>query len=91
MNKTDVLVYTGGATTRKMSAADWEGVGIKQADVVWNWKNKKRVEVKDLSDEAIDFLIENHPTEFRVVKAAEVKEQDAAAPSPRPTPAPNGN
>jgi hypothetical protein len=76
--QSDLIVYTGGATTRKISVAQFkEGAGIDAPkDLVWSRQNKKRVPFSDMDQTVLDYLLEEHPAEFKVVKAAEAKAQD---------------
>ncbi len=75
----DLIVYTGGATTRSISVQEFkDGAGIDAPnDLVWNHQNKKRVPFSEMNQTVLDYLFEEHPTEFKLVKAAEAKEQDA--------------
>ncbi len=77
--QTDLIVYVGGATTRSISVKEFkEGAGsTAPKDLVWNRQNKKRVSFSDMDQTVLDYLLEEHPNEFKVVKAAEAKEQDA--------------
>lgn len=62
--KSDTLVYTGGATTRKITKAEWEKAGIKGQDaVVFDRSNKKRVKVGDAFQnmEAVALLLGSEP------------------------------
>lgn len=68
MRKTDWLVYTGGATTRKITKDEWAAVDVIDQDtVVFGAANRKRVRVGDLSEAAVAILLENHGNEFRVI------------------------
>lgn len=92
MKKTDVLIYTGGATKRSISKSEWESVDITQDDTVWNKLNRHRCLVGDISPEALEYLLTVHADEFRVAEAAEIKAEDTKpANTAAVTPAPNGN
>lgn len=75
--KTDMLQYVGGATRRSISIQEFkDGAGITATkDLVWDWNNKHMVPVGDMNTETLDYLMEEHPRDFRVVKAAEAKEE----------------
>lgn len=94
MKKTDPFVYIGGATRRRITKEQWEAAGVKgQEEVTWDVRNGKRCKVGDLTPEALDFLLLNHPGEFivgeptteKMLDAIEAKrqleEQQAAAPN----------
>lgn len=100
MKKTDPVVYIGGATRRKITKENWEGAGIKGQDgLVWNVLNNKRCKVEDLTSEALEFLLVNHPGEFVVGEPdggalLAAKEAQRAVDQANGTPAdaaPNGN
>lgn len=77
MAKTDMVQYIGGATRRKITVQQFkDGAGIEATqDLKWDWSNKKLVPVTDMNQETLDYLMDEHPREFRVVKAAEAKEE----------------
>lgn len=67
--KSDTLVYTGGATTRRITKAEWEKAGIKGQDtVVFDRSNSKTVKVGEVFQnmEALALLLDRHPNEFTV-------------------------
>lgn len=79
----DELVYIGGATVRKVSAADLENAGIpKGRDLVWDVSNHKRIPVSDLTNAMVDLLLKS-PREFVVAKAG----RPAPLPVDQPNPA----
>lgn len=83
--QTDLIVYTGGATTRKISVDEFkEGAGITAPnDLVWGRQNRKRVPFSELNQEVLDYLLEEHPTEFKVVPAKVAKAEDAPGDAPK--------
>lgn len=99
MNKTDILMYTGGATSRTVTKEEWQEAGVKGQDTVsWHPANRKRVQCGDLSEDAFLLLVELHGNEFQVIKPDQAKQIDAlreASESGNPNasipPAPNGN
>lgn len=76
--QTDLIVYVGGATTRKISVQEFkDGAGVTAPnDLVWNRQNKHRVPFSEMDQGVLDYLLEEHPAEFKVMKAAEVKARD---------------
>lgn len=67
--KSDTLVYTGGATTRRITRVEWEAAGIKGQDtVVFDKSNNKTVKIGDAFQnmEALTLLLERDGKEFRV-------------------------
>ena len=80
MKKTDLLVYTGGASERAVSAAEWRAAGVEnQEGVVWSARNNHSVEVGDLSKQALEVLLAAHEGEFRVATTTE--SENTAAPA----------
>lgn len=79
MNKTDRLVYVGGATTREVTRGDWMSAGVNGQDSVsWNALNNYQVPVSDLSEEAAAILLEAHGGEFRILTRTEARSEQAA-------------
>lgn len=80
--QSDLIVYIGGATVRSISVQEFkDGAGITAPnDLVWNWQNKKRVPFSQMNQEVLDHLMEQHPGEFKLVKAKEVPADDDTAP-----------
>lgn len=90
MKKSDVLIYTGGATKRSISSEEWKGVEIDSPTTEWTVLNRHRCKVGDVSPEVLEYLLTVHAGEFRVAEAAEDKADEKPASAPV-TPAPNGN
>ncbi|MGE3487449.1 MAG: hypothetical protein AB7L09_22235 [Nitrospira sp.] len=68
MRKTDVLVYTGGATSWEITREQWVAAGVTdQGSIRFDRRNQKRIRVSDLSDAALEVLMDRHGNEFRVV------------------------
>lgn len=68
MRKTDVLVYTGGATSWEITKEQWLTAGVEDQDTVrFSRANGKRIKVGDLSEAALEVLMDKHGNEFRVV------------------------
>lgn len=54
-----VAKYVGTANRRKISAADWNSIGVEdQKQVVWDKDNKFTVPVSDLQPGAVKYLDE---------------------------------
>lgn len=98
--KSDDVVYIGGATTRRITAAQWEKAGVKdQETITWSKSlNRNRCKVGDLSSDALDLLITHMPREFVVANDGEKAKLPVDQPSPdlnepgdgANMPAPNG-
>ena len=51
------VVYTGGAGTREITAAQWKGAGVEgQSKTVWNIENDYSLPIGDFSAEALEVL-----------------------------------
>ena len=58
--KTKVVKYVGTADVREIDANAWKSIGVEdQHKVVWDRKNRWRVPVADLSDNAVRYLDED--------------------------------
>lgn len=62
----DVLIYTGGATTREITREQWEAAGVKDQDTVRFSKeeNNRRVPVDEMTSAAVELLLDRHSNEF---------------------------
>lgn len=78
MKKTDTLVYTGGATAREITRAEWVAAGVEgQETIRWTENNGKSVVIGDLSKAALEVLLEEHGGEFRVTSTTEAENTSA--------------
>lgn len=63
-----VVEYVGTSDSRSISTQDWADNGIRQADTVWDASNGKQIEVSDLDDAAVDFLVADE-LDFKLLDA----------------------
>jgi hypothetical protein len=67
--KDDVLIYTGGATTRRITEEEWKGAGVEnQGTVVFDKSNNHRIPLNELTEPARQLLLDGHKGEFSVNK-----------------------
>lgn len=64
--KSDYLTYFGGATTRRITADQWEAEGVEGQDTVEFRKGARSIKVSDLKADAVRLLLDRHPEEFRI-------------------------
>lgn len=87
----DVLVYIGGATVRRITSDQWAAAGITgQGTITWSKASNRRCKVGDLTPEAFELLMENHSNEFRVLESNEV-DQNTGRPVTEQSTTPHSN
>jgi hypothetical protein len=65
------IQYTGGATIRQVTRAEWEKAGVpRQGDVQWTVQNRHLVPISELTDTAVKRLATEE--NFRFVTADQV-------------------
>lgn len=63
----DVLIYTGGATVREITEAQWAAAGVEnQGTVVFDKSNNHRIPINELTEPAQQLLLDGHKGEFSV-------------------------
>ena len=61
----DLVLYVGGADVRQITAQEWEAAGVENQDtVVFNRENNWRVPANELTDAALQLLLDGHKREF---------------------------
>lgn len=92
MKQTDVLVYTGGARRRTISVEEFKAVNVTaENDLEFTRPHGLRVKVGDAGKEVVEYLLEAHGNEFKLLDADTAKEQDEAPVPPGTAPVGNGN
>ena len=83
----DSVYYTGTSGVRRMTAANWEAVGVKgQRTVSWNAGNGWAVPVGDLSAGARKYIEDNAEALDMVVMSEHTRSPQAARPTVIATP-----
>ncbi len=78
----DAVYYTGSPNARRMTAADWERVGVKgQRTTVWNRGNEWSVPTGDLSAAALKYIEANAEDLSMVVMSENTRSAKAARPT----------
>lgn len=61
----DMILYTGGATIREITEAQWKAAGVEdQGTVVFDAKNNWRMPLDELTGPAAQLLLDGHKREF---------------------------
>lgn len=67
----DVVFYTGTSDVREISKKDWASIGVNHPAVRWDKDNRFAVPTEGLSQEVMDYLL-NDDGMFKVVAADRV-------------------
>lgn len=74
-SSTEYVQYSGGASRREITVADWSKAGVTdmKADSNWTFANDFKLPKKDFSEKALDYLLgeqrSNGSKAFRIVTA----------------------